>query len=1100
MAFSDDGSYIPDQPATIMGPGGSLSPEEEQDPLFKFRTPEWKNLARSEPARAYLQFQRAMIKHPDWQKMDYAGKQKVAKALTGFDPYEIIKSEGFGALNPNDRADLFNLTMDGNPDWEQLPREARLYLRSITPGLEHYSPGAQDALRRKQNEAVGRATAEKMAEVKAIEDDAEKKEFVTQRAKEVSDLYDIMGDIDFLGGTTIDRMQKFNKWAETSTMWQGIEDLEEKRRFREDIIHNSKLPAPYRENAIQQGPEGAWEMALNLKKRVELNIKRDWTALMAQHTMQDDPEYVKEQARINDELKATPYHEATGRISDGVAETGDFWAWLKGTHDVKDSLIWAAEIGLESMGQYAGTGLPLTAAAGAIATLTGGAATPLVAGGAAAGSFVMEFAPSFYDSLEKQGVDITDPDALMKALKNPTLMKNARNYATKRGMSVAGFDMLGVLLIGRLGSIRGSLKAAGRLGTIKQGLKEVGVGAVTGMLGEAGAQYWTEHGIVDPLGIFAEGFLEVPTSIVESTATRSPQVYKRLRNFRIEMPGEQYARATAEGLGSFGREMGQQDLAPFTLEVVPGTEGQQLRGRQTHVKSPAFESPVKSVIDLLSEEEQARFYERANKRLDARMKEYMRENGIDNDPGLIPENDFAAIANQVLAEELNATKEAAEASHGSFESWLRGVQKQQAEANKVPRLSMTQWLNIVNETSDLDELAQIEEDVQNAPKLSNERRTRVFDAIANRRRELEAGPRIMEDEEADVEEAAPETEAQPESPERAPEAPVTPRVLIDEELQQEADQEPPPPSQAAKPGTPREVPRLNRGHWLKLVKGAESQEELEMIANDLERGSENITDKSRSDVREAINERMRDLRPPIPTPGTPEWDEHVEANRPALEARAEELGTTVEEMIAKENEEANERRFGEKAREAGMTVPEYIAKVREENAQRAAESNEEMRRKYEERQARIAAEPEEDIKPAPDVVEEEAEPEYVYTPEQAERIDELKSDMNEAWAKANEAEFESKEQEKWLEKFAALEREYNEIQAAARKPVKKKKAKPKAEAAPEVAPEAPERQPREELREPSMVNAKDYKDIIREATTVDELKDSRMSSSTTTIP
>ena len=79
-------------------------------------------------------------------------------------------------------------------------------------------------------------------------------------------------------------------------------------------------------------------------------------------------------------------------------------------------------------------------AAGAIATVVGGP----FAGAAAAGttSGVIDYNRSFFEYLEKKGVDITDPESLDIAYRNKELIEAAELYSTKRGVAIGALDAL----------------------------------------------------------------------------------------------------------------------------------------------------------------------------------------------------------------------------------------------------------------------------------------------------------------------------------------------------------------------------------------------------------------------------------------------------------------------------------------------------------------------------------------------------------------------------------------------------------------------------------------------------------------------------------
>ena len=78
--------------------------------------------------------------------------------------------------------------------------------------------------------------------------------------------------------------------------------------------------------------------------------------------------------------------------------------------------------------------------AGAIATVVGGPFAGAVAAGATSG--VIDYNRSFFEYLEKKGVDITDPESLDIAYRNKELIEAAELYSTKRGVAIGALDAL----------------------------------------------------------------------------------------------------------------------------------------------------------------------------------------------------------------------------------------------------------------------------------------------------------------------------------------------------------------------------------------------------------------------------------------------------------------------------------------------------------------------------------------------------------------------------------------------------------------------------------------------------------------------------------
>lgn len=156
----------------------------------------------------------------------------------------------------------------------------------------------------------------------------------------------------------------------------------------------------------------------------------------------------------------------------------------------------AAEIG-------ATVGGPLGAAIGS-AVSTGSAALMGMRGMV---SYATEYGNSIMESLQKNGVDITDKNQLEKAFKNKSVIDEARNIANTRGLTIGMFDAITDGIAGKGAKIavkvaeRSALKSGKTL--TKQGVKNIagrtaaGIELAGGPLGEATAQLATEGKITD---------------------------------------------------------------------------------------------------------------------------------------------------------------------------------------------------------------------------------------------------------------------------------------------------------------------------------------------------------------------------------------------------------------------------------------------------------------------------------------------------------------------------------------------------------------------------------------------------------------------------
>ena len=157
-----------------------------------------------------------------------------------------------------------------------------------------------------------------------------------------------------------------------------------------------------------------------------------------------------------------------------------------------------------------GAAAPVGAAGAAVGAGVGsfvpvvGSAAGATAGFAGATSLAIEYANSMMSSLQEAGVDIYDDDRLESAFNDPEKMKEARQYALKRGIPIAVFDAISG---GTGGKIAKGLRAAGRSKTASV-LGEVGVQMGLGMAGETSGQLVAGDEL-SPREILLEGFAEL---------------------------------------------------------------------------------------------------------------------------------------------------------------------------------------------------------------------------------------------------------------------------------------------------------------------------------------------------------------------------------------------------------------------------------------------------------------------------------------------------------------------------------------------------------------------------------------------------------------
>lgn len=161
----------------------------------------------------------------------------------------------------------------------------------------------------------------------------------------------------------------------------------------------------------------------------------------------------------------------------------------------------AAMISAKSIGMAA----PGMAAAGA-----SGAAMPVVVG---LNSAVTDYQSTLEDQLASKGVDLADPVQVRRALRDPALMQQTREFADKHAIPVTMMDVLTAGIAGRLVAAARTPMQAARAVAAETGTQMAG-----GAVGEAGGELNSEGRISSPTNVAMEAVGEAPTEIVEAPA------------------------------------------------------------------------------------------------------------------------------------------------------------------------------------------------------------------------------------------------------------------------------------------------------------------------------------------------------------------------------------------------------------------------------------------------------------------------------------------------------------------------------------------------------------------------------------------------------
>ena len=108
--------------------------------------------------------------------------------------------------------------------------------------------------------------------------------------------------------------------------------------------------------------------------------------------------------------------------------------------------------------------------------------------------FNMELGNAYSSTFQKAGLDLTNPDDVIKGMQNPDLVAQANELGIKRGVPIALANILGAKAAGAfVAPLASSAKQIG-LGLVSQ----MGVEPVFEGVGELGAQIWSGEGIVVP--------------------------------------------------------------------------------------------------------------------------------------------------------------------------------------------------------------------------------------------------------------------------------------------------------------------------------------------------------------------------------------------------------------------------------------------------------------------------------------------------------------------------------------------------------------------------------------------------------------------------
>jgi hypothetical protein len=240
---------------------------------------------------------------------------------------------------------------------------------------------------------------------------------------------------------------------------------------------------------------------------LERGLKQGQIADMMALGQMPSREDLKEIARLTREQQALPASDAYEKFNSAPDLSTAAKEFIKNPFEISSQLIGESLSALVRHGATRGAaGAGMGAALGSVIPGFGtatGAGLGYLAGSGVAG-YNLEMASSILDSFKQAGVDVSDEKSLQKAFDNPETLKKARDFANKRAVPSALFDMFSA---GMGGKLLGK-PAKTMLQKVGRGAAEVGIQAGLAGAGEATAQKVSGQKF-NPTAIFAEMVGEV---------------------------------------------------------------------------------------------------------------------------------------------------------------------------------------------------------------------------------------------------------------------------------------------------------------------------------------------------------------------------------------------------------------------------------------------------------------------------------------------------------------------------------------------------------------------------------------------------------------
>lgn len=257
-----------------------------------------------------------------------------------------------------------------------------------------------------------------------------------------------------------------------------------------------KVPSPFL-NAIERGTNQA-EQAGIINPFQGTDIK---------------PEQLERVAELQTKNQQLPTSKAYKEFNEAKSVGGSLSALAKNPASIiaeltGESMSALVQYGASRIGAGAALGAGLGSVVPGIGTASGAGGGALV--GMADSSLGLEYSGKFIESLQEQGIDVSNADALKKAFENDEIISKARSSALKKGIPIAIFDLIS-------GGIAGKIvtkPAKSLVGKIGQSAAEFGVQAAMGGAGELSGQLASGEQI-NPSAIIAEMVGELGTTPIE---------------------------------------------------------------------------------------------------------------------------------------------------------------------------------------------------------------------------------------------------------------------------------------------------------------------------------------------------------------------------------------------------------------------------------------------------------------------------------------------------------------------------------------------------------------------------------------------------------